>query len=242
MKTSTRIIKTIAQTPIIKNVIDCFFDGLRQKYNKKLDEERNQACATYGVEVLKMFDDCMSENNFFYTLAYGSILGAIREHGFIKHDLDVDVYMWIEDYSPKFITALQEAGFTWLHNYSIDDGKYGREDTFEYKGVSIDIFWLYPPINQYPYSCLFLRQDNLSRNQRLPQRLEIPIIKERRLEQFETLQLPVPINAEEICAMRYGPNYMTPDPSWHWENEKNTVVEWYEMISLTKHTSYPTLK
>ena len=62
----------------------------------------------------------------------------------------------------------------------------------------------------------------MSRNQRLPQRLEMPIIKERRLEQFETLQLPVPINAEEICAMRYGPNYMTPDPSWHWENEKNT--------------------
>ena len=89
---------------------------------------------------------------------------------------------------------------------------------------------------------MFLRQDNLSRNQRLPQRLEMPIIKERRLEQFETLQLPVPINAEEICTMRYGPNYMTPDPSWHWENEKNTVVEWYEMISLTKHTSYPTLK
>ena len=82
MKTSTRIIKAIAQTPIIKKIIDCFFDGLRQKYNKKLDEERNQACATYGVEVLKKFDDCMNENNFFYTLAYGSILGAIREREF----------------------------------------------------------------------------------------------------------------------------------------------------------------
>ena len=61
MKTSTRIIKAIAQTPIVKKIIDCFFDGLRQKYNKKLDEERNQACATYGVEVLKKFDDCMNE-------------------------------------------------------------------------------------------------------------------------------------------------------------------------------------
>lgn len=241
MKTSTRIIKAIAQTPIIKKIIDCFFDGLRQKYNKKLDEERNIACATYGVEVLKKFDDCMNKNNFFYTLAYGSILGAIREHGFIKHDLDVDVYMWIEDYSPQVITELQNAGFTWLHNYSIDDGKYGREDTFEYKGVCIDIFWLYPAINEHPYSCLFLRQDNLSKNQRLPQRLEMPIIKKRRLEQFETLELPVPINAEEICAMRYGPNYMTPDPSWHWENEKNTVVEWHEMIPKTIYKLYPML-
>ena len=82
---------------------------------------------------------------------------------------------------------------------------------------------------------------NLSKNQRLPQRLEMPIIKKRRLEQFETLELPVPINAEEICAMRYGPNYMTPDPSWHWENEKNTVVEWHEMIPKTIYKLYPML-
>ena len=241
MKTSTRIIKAIAQTPIVKKIIDLFFDDIRQKYNKKLDDERNRACANYGVEVLDKFDKCMKENNFFYTLAYGSILGAIREHGFIKHDLDIDVYMWIEDYSPKFVQELQKVGFTWLHSYTIDNGKYGREDTFECKGVTIDVFWLYPPINQYPYSCLFLRQDNLSKNQRLPQRLEMPIKKHSRLEKFETLQLPVPINAEEICEMRYGPNYMTPDPSWHWEDEKNTVVEWHEMIPFTIHQLYPTL-
>ena len=116
MKTSTRIIKAIAQTPIVKKIIDLFFDGIRQKYNKKLDDERNRACANYGVEVLDKFDKCMKENNFFYTLAYGSILGAIREHGFIKHDLDIDVYMWIEDYSPKFVQELQKVGFTWLHS------------------------------------------------------------------------------------------------------------------------------
>ncbi len=82
MKTSTRIIKAIAQTPIVKKIIDLFFDGIRQKYNKKLDDERNRACANYGVEVLDKFDKCMKENNFFYTIECNSTLGTICEQEF----------------------------------------------------------------------------------------------------------------------------------------------------------------
>lgn len=241
MKTTTRIIKSIARIPIIDAIIDKYFKGMREKFTEKVNKEIAEAYEKYGIEAIDIFDKCMNNNNFFYTLAFGSILGAIREHGFIKHDKDIDVYMWIEDYTPKLIEELQKAGFIWKNSYSVDNYDKGREDTFEYKGVHIDIFWMYPKMNDYPYCCDFLRIENMSVNKRLPRRLEIPIIKERKLEQFETLQLPVPINAEEICVFRYGPNYMTPNPNWNWKRAKNSVVEWHEMIPKTVCKQYPTL-
>ena len=239
MKTSTRIIKSIARIPIVNAIIDRYFKGMREMFTKKVNKEIAEAYEKYGIEAIEIFDKCMNDNKLFYTLAFGSILGAIREHGFIKHDKDIDVYMWIEDYTPKIVEELHKVGFIWKTNYSIGNDKYGREDTFEYKGVYIDIFWMYPAMDEYPYCCDFLRLENMSVNERLPRRLEIPIIKKRRLEQFETLQLPVPINAEEICVFRYGPDYMIPNPSWNWERAKNSVVEWYEMISQTVHRNYP---
>lgn len=241
MKTTTRIIKSIARIPIVDAIIGKYFKDMREKFTQKVNKEIAEAYEKYGVEAIDIFDKCMNNNDFFYTLAFGSILGAVREHGFIKHDKDIDVYMWIEDYTPKLVDELQKVGFVWKNSYSVDNYNGGREDTFEYKGVNIDIFWMYPKMDEYPYCCDFLRTENMSVNERLPRRLEIPIIKERRLEQFETLRLPIPINAEEICVFRYGPDYMTPNPNWNWKRAKNSVVEWHEMIPKTIYKLYPTL-
>lgn len=241
MKTTTKIIKSIARIPIVDAIIEKYFKGMRDKFTQKVNKEIAEAYEKYGIEAIDIFDKCMNSNGFFYTLAFGSILGAIREHGFIKHDKDIDVYMWIEDYTPKIIEELQKVGFVWKTNFSVCSDKCGREDTFEYKGVHIDIFWMYPSLDEYPYCCDFLRKEGMGVNQRMPRRLEIPIVKESRLEKFETLQLPVPVNAEEICAFRYGSDYMIPNPSWNWKRAKNSVVDWEEMIPQTVQRNYPTL-
>ena len=51
----------------------------------------------------------------------------------------------------------------------------------------------------------------------------------------------MPVNAEEICAFRYGSDYMIPNPSWNWKRAKNSVVDWEEMIPQTVQRNYPTL-
>ena len=197
-------------------------------------KRRKSAYKKYGKEALRLFVDCMDENNYKYTLAFGSILGAIREHGFIKHDLDIDTFMWIEDFSPKVIEKLTVKGFVLSRSISIGSDKYGREDTFMFKGVNIDVFYLYPAIDKYPYCCDFVPLEYSIK--RMPRRIEIPISKKNRYTLFEGIRVSIPDNAEEICEFRYGPNYMTPDPNWHWISAYNAIQEWPEMME--KVTEY----
>ena len=192
----------------------------------------------HALEALKAFVDCMEAGSFKYTLAFGSILGAIREHGFIKHDIDIDTSMWIDDFSPEVVTALEKAGFTWLFSNLVDEGRLGREDTFEYNGVKIDIFYFYPAIDTLPYCCDFLYMKE-SKDQFMARRIEVPYTRGRKKARFEDIEVYIPENAEEICTFRYGPNYMTPDPSWNWVSERKHLVEWKDKLDVTTHKKYP---
>ena len=51
-----------------------------------------------GLDILVAFDKFCKEHNLKYYLVYGTLLGAVRHHGYIPWDDDVDVAMFREDY------------------------------------------------------------------------------------------------------------------------------------------------
>ena len=55
-----------------------------------------------NLKIAKIFRNLCHENNLRYWLDHGSLLGAIRHHGFVPWDDDVDMSMLREDYE-KFI-------------------------------------------------------------------------------------------------------------------------------------------
>lgn len=45
------------------------------------------------LKILAYIDKCLVVNNLWYSLAYGSVLGAVRENGFIPWDRDADIFI-----------------------------------------------------------------------------------------------------------------------------------------------------
>lgn len=223
----------VAKFPFAKKVLK----PLYYPYKRLLEIRRNKAYKKYALFTLTEFDKCMKSLGVPYTLIFGSMLGAVREKGFIKHDMDIDVAVWKEDYSRAIQDILEAKGFKLDHRFLIDDGESAREETYVMKGVSIDIFCIYPPIDDYPYICskwmpvgnTVTRRDSMKQYGYLTgKRLEMPIKKEMTLMEFESLKLPVSINAKEVLEFYYGADYMSPNPKWTEEKDYPYRKEWPE--------------
>lgn len=231
----------IAKIPLAKILLKPFY----YPYKARLNAKRNKAYKKHALDTLADFDRCMSENGFVYTLIFGSMLGAVREKGFIRHDVDIDVAMWAEDYSPQVQKCLEEAGFKLDHRYLIDDGASAREETYVKNDVSIDVYCIFPPIDEFPYvsskwapveGCVTKQESMKKYGYITGKRLELPIEKRIVRTSFESLSLPIVENAKEVLAFYYGDDYMNPNPKWveskeypyrkPWENKRAVFFEY----------------
>lgn len=106
------------------------------------------------LAILKDFHSFCVDNHLCYFLAYGTLLGAVRYHGFIPWDDDVDVMMPREDYN-RFMKLYQDSEYYRLLAFEKDPSAefpYAKicsmttrkeENGYDSKvplGVDIDIF------------------------------------------------------------------------------------------------------
>lgn len=113
------------------------------------------------MDVLTAIDKYCTENGITYSLAGGTLLGAIRHKGYIPWDDDIDIYLYRDDYNKLISTfpdtyegrykiASLEREKKWLRPYAnaYDDLTVCKENTNEKMtiGAKIDIF----PIDSVP--------------------------------------------------------------------------------------------
>lgn len=210
----------VSKIPFAKKIIKPFY----YPYKARIEKRRNSNFKAHALDALRDFDACMIENGFNYSLTFGSLLGAVREKGFISHDLDMDVMIFAEERTPLLQKSLENAGFRLSHRFAIDDAKLGCEECYLYKdtGVSIDIFFIYPVIDDYPYVCCWnCFPDCSTWNESvkkhggvIPRRIELPVDHQICRVPFENIEVNIPANFHQILDFSYGADYMIPNPNY----------------------------
>ena len=76
------------------------------KETKKVDSKLEQLHKTQ-LEILHVVDDVCREEDIRYSLYAGTLLGAVRHHGFIPWDDDIDICMARSEYD-RFIDLWEE--------------------------------------------------------------------------------------------------------------------------------------
>ena len=115
------------------------------------------------LEILIAFDKFCSENGINYSIAAGTLIGAIRHKGFIPWDDDIDVYLLRKDYKKLisvFPNRLKDFALVSMEREKKWHRPYGKifdcrtlmienfRNRFEGQGVGIDVF----PIDDVPDS------------------------------------------------------------------------------------------
>lgn len=188
-----------------------------------------RAFRRYGLETLRVADEVVSGFGGHLVLYFGSLLGAIREHGFIPHDNDLDMAMPIEDRPDDFVDIMTRAGFRHFQQTYIKSTGRIIEDRFTYKGCQMDIFYLFSDREDgKTYSCIGRRHESKEwREANATDGFPVDIWPTEQCDftrmDFLGMKLYVPKKAHEWMRDIYGANYMTPIKGWEVKDSKNVM-------------------
>ena len=202
-------------------------------YLKWNGNRKNKLFRKNGIRILSEFDKVMNDNGIKYTVFAGTLLGAVREKGLLKHDIDIDTAIFNSDWSPKIRDILQDAGFEFLHTFLVEDGLKGREETYVKEGINIDVFYIYEDSDSKTYYCDYHGFDGMSIRKTMKtkgyvgvRKLTIPYSRNIIRVPFENIEVNITENPHEWLRGRYGDDYMIPNPQFHDRIDNPCIQEW----------------
>ena len=159
--------------------------------------EHNTCSAKLNIDIAKenllLFNRIAQANNFRFILFFGTLLGAVREHDFIKNDTDIDVVTADEDGLLNVIPILQENGFLFIRYYS---SKTRTIYSFSKDGVYIDVYLAKRAGKNHYYLC--------------GAKTSASFIENCQAVDFIGESFVIPSEYEKILSMLYGKDWRIP--------------------------------
>ena len=196
--------------------------GLYDKVRVTLEE-------TYGYEAFVM---------------YGSMLGAIREGGFIGHDFDFDAaFVSRHNRGPAAAEEMKQIAFTLIDRGLDVECKWSALHLHdaEQPATRIDLFHLFfdgEGVLRFPFGAAGvceIREEDWKGTHLVP---------------FAGREVLAPVNAEQFVETLYGPGWRQPQPGFDWDRERTVrarqglippasqeEVYWANFYARTEYTS-----
>lgn len=189
-------------------------------YNNPRKRKRLQK---YGDETIQRLHHFFKENGVEYYLDFGTLLGIVRENGFIRHDDDIDLTIRNSPISPKLLLKkLTMAGFDFVHGFHAE----GRilEATIMWKGLTVDLFFgredKSKPGGLVLYGCLYDPSVSYpAPNANTWRAAFFPISTRAIPYQFHGFEICVPSQTEDMLTIEYGPCWRTPIRNFEFKEE-----------------------
>jgi phosphorylcholine metabolism protein LicD len=185
-------------------------------------------------------DKALKEINIFYWLEYGTLLGVVRDNKFIKHDSDIDIGLFLSDYSSLIDKTMIAHGFIKIRSFYIDDGKYGIEETYSYLGVDIDFFYFSNNSNGKFYSHAFKNIDGKTWAETIDQlggmiavEFIFPYYGFKKID-FLGKSFNIPKYPNEHLKTHYGNDFMNPKPQWNAYNDSKNMTILSSKVGVIK--------
>lgn len=182
-------------------------------------QKRLQKC---GPAALTRLHQLLQKHNVPYYCDYGTLIGFVRDNGFIKHDDDIDISIQPGTMQPaQVLKVFVDAGYGFVHGFNYE-GRLMEFTVADSSGVTIDVFFpvkmeaegmvhgyqpIWEPTRVYP-------------NEKANTVIEYDFVEATGIKTIQILGTAalVPGNFDDVLTSEYGP-WKVPDAKF------NTVTD-----------------
>jgi len=233
----TGIKNIVSKNKVVKRVVYSLFVPT---YRKWLDRKKNKQFLSGGHEALDAFYRAAKEADVPCWLSFGTLLGAIRNGGFIRHDNDIDIGAWHFSYSADFEKILRKYDFEKILQIEVNQGCYALEQSWKYKNVKVDIFYHFEREDKMYCHAFYYespeKQLQLGGEMKV---LEMTFSNTGFSEfLFEGIKVLVPMDSKKYLIEQYGEDYMIPQKKWDYTQDPcnmRLIQEEIGIVTLTEN-------
>lgn len=189
-------------------------------------KEFKRICKKNGHKTIKSIQIALDQTKVKFFFSFGTLLGIVRENDLIKHDMDLDIVIYIMDNIEltKVHNALKTIGSRKKYQYEVE-GVGIVEETYLLNGVRFDLFFDFKEENQdIVYGLYRERGKKYDQYQMDVVKYRLSGVERIIKIDFHDVLINIPQNPEKYLEETYGPNWRIPDKNWsYWKDATNVT-------------------